>query len=117
MGVDYVGRVGPRPAPPEEAERTTGTERPARPRAVEPAGEDRWEGEDRAHSADLPGDERSPEEQEEEREEETAARDEAVEDVADGKAEGEGAEEAEDSEEVEGGEGEGKRGRRLDRRA
>lgn len=110
MGVDYVGRVGPRPAPPEEAERTTGTERPARPRAVEPAGrrspasEDRWEGQ-----------EQSPEEQEEE----TAAREEGGEDVPDGKAEGEGegAEEAEDSEEVEGGEGEAKRGRRLDRRA
>jgi len=104
MGVDYVGRVGPRPAPPEEAERTTGTERPARPRAVEPAGEDRWEGQ-----------EQSPEEQEEE----TAAREEGGEDVPDGKAEGEGesTEEADDSEEVEGGEGEGKRGRRLDRRA
>ena len=104
MGVDYVGRVAPRPAPPEDAERTTGTERPARPRAVEPAGEDRWEGQ-----------EQSPEE----KEEETAAREEGGEDVPDGKAEAEAesAEEAEDAEKVEGGEGEARRGRRLDAQA
>lgn len=110
MGVDYVGRVGPRPAPPEDGEKTAATERAPRARSVEPAGEDRWEGEGR-----LPGEERSPEE----REEETAERDEAGEDVPDGEAEGEAesAEEAEESEEAEEGEGDAKRGRRLDRRA
>jgi len=87
MGVDYVGRTEPRPAPPEEGDRATAAERPRRSRAVEPTGEDRFEGEGRGPGEGREPEEGSPEAEEQEPQGSAEESEEGVPDAEDGETE------------------------------